>query len=189
MTILAQDTFNRSNQSKWGTASDGHVWGTEANTLNNFSINNHKGIINNGSTNYTATLGSTASNEQVIFTGKMSGFSDTNIGAIVRQSNVNNWYKGYIDGDDLVIQKRVNGTNTILAEIPFTAYANTLYTVKFKASGNTLSIKAWNASSTEPSNWMSTATDNTFSTGYVGIRSLVQNSVTATYTSFIATTW
>ncbi len=42
-SILAQDTFQRPNQALWGTASDGHTWGGDANTVSVFSIVNTTG--------------------------------------------------------------------------------------------------------------------------------------------------
>ena len=37
-TILAQDTFKRTNQQLWGQSSDGRLWQGDANTLSTFSI-------------------------------------------------------------------------------------------------------------------------------------------------------
>ena len=118
-TILGQDTFHRANQSLWGKASDGHTWAGDANTTNVFSISGNQGLVANGSTSYSAVLGSVGVNTDVVFTGSISSFSGNNFGAVLRWTDSNNWYKAYIDGANLIIQKKVNGTTTILGQRAF----------------------------------------------------------------------
>src|SRR5207302_5965151 len=43
--VLAQDTFRRPDQTFWGTASDGHKWGGEANASTEFTISGGIGQI------------------------------------------------------------------------------------------------------------------------------------------------
>jgi len=95
-TTLAQDTFHRPNQSLWGTASDGHVWGGEANTSTLFSITNNAGQVANGTGPHDAVLGPTAANAEVLFAGSVNTFSGANMGAVLRWTDTNNWYKAYI---------------------------------------------------------------------------------------------
>jgi streptogramin lyase len=186
-STLAQDTFQRANQTHWGTASDGQTWGGDANSSSVFSISSNAGQVSNGSTNYSAVLGPVATNAQVLFSGSLSNFNSTNLGAVLRWTDGNNWYKAYIDGSNLVIQKKVNGTTTILGSVSFAATAGTSYTLRFSAAASTLSAKVWQTSNSEPTNWMVTATDSTFQSGYCGLRMLVQNSAIAKITSFLAT--
>src|SRR6266516_4634762 len=55
---LATDTFQRANQSFWGTASDGQTWGGDANSQAVFSTSGNAGRISNTvSTSYSAELG------------------------------------------------------------------------------------------------------------------------------------
>jgi hypothetical protein len=186
-TILAQDTFQRPNQALWGTASDGHTWGGDANTISVFSIVNNTGQVSNGSTSYSAILGPVATNAEVLFSGSMSKFSNTNLGAVLRWTNGNNWYKAYIDGASLIVQKKVNGATTIIGSTPFAATAGTSYTLRFRVVGTTLYARVWQTGTTEPTNWMIMVTDSSFSSGYCGLRMLAQSGATATYTSFLAT--
>jgi len=116
----------------------------------------------------------------------MSSFNNTNMGAVLRWTDGNNWYKAYIDGANLVIQKKVNGSTTILNETAFVAQAGISYTLRFSVVGSTLSAKVWQTGSSEPGNWMATATDSTFQSGYCGLRILVQNGTTAHITAFTA---
>jgi hypothetical protein len=94
-------------------------------------------------------------------------------------------HKAYVDGANLIIQKKVSGVTTILASTPFTATAGVAYTIHFRAVGSTLTANVRAATSSEPAAWMLTATDNTFTSGYAGSRFLTQTG-TATVTSFTA---
>jgi hypothetical protein len=186
-TTLAQDTFQRANQTFWGTASDGHTWGGDANSQSVFSISNNTGQVSNGSGIYNAVLGSSAIDSEVLFSGTISSFSGSNFGAVLHWSDSNNLYKGYIDGANLVIQKRVNGTSTTLNRAPFAATGGTSYTLRFRIVGTTLYASAWQTGATEPANWMVTATDNSLSSGFCGLRMQIASGVSASYTSFLAT--
>lgn len=183
---LASDTFQRSNQTFWGTASDGQTWTSDAATDNSFSINGNAGITNGNPNSYSAILGPTATDSQVIFTGDITSFSNKNFGSVLHWVDTNNWYKAYIDGSNLIIQKNVNGTSTILATTSFAASPSTYYSLRFQIIGSTLSARVWLASSAEPSTWMATATDTSIRSGYCGLRMLPQGA-TVTYTSFLAT--
>jgi hypothetical protein len=106
---------------------------------------------------------------------------------VLRWTDGNNWYKAYIDGSSLVLQKKVNGSTTILKPVSFAATAGTSYTLRFNIVGSTLSAKVWKTGATEPASWMATASDSSFSSGYCGLRVLAQNGAVATITSFAAT--
>ena len=182
--VLAKDTFQRANQAHWGNASDGHTWGGDANTVSAFSVSNNAGVITNaGNNNYSAVLGSSVADAEVLVSGSLSNYASANIGAVLRWTDGNDWYKAYIDGGTFYLQKKVAGTGTILVSKAFTAQANTSYTIRFQAFGSTLNAKVWATGSAEPTNWMLTTNDTSFATGYAGIRALSQTG-TATFTSF-----
>src|SRR5713226_5867014 len=185
-TVLGTDTFQRANQSLWGTASDGQTWGGDANIQTAFSISGNAGLVSTtGSTSYSAVLGPTAANAEVYATGSISSFTNSNLGTVLRWTDGNNWYKAFIDGASLFIQKKVAGTTTILASAPFTATAGTAYTIHFRVVGSTLTANVWVASGSEPSGWMVTASDSALTSGSCGMRFLTQSG-TATVTSFQA---
>lgn len=185
-STLAQDSFQRINQTYWGTASDGHVWGGDASTSSVFSIANNAGLLTNGSMSYSAVLGPSTINAEVLFSGSISNFSNNNFGSVLRWTDGNNWYKAYINGSSLILQKKVNGSTTTLATVPFSATAGTAYSIRFRIVGTTLNAKAWATGSAEPSNWMTTATDSSLSSGQCGLR-IQSFSATTTITSFLAT--
>ncbi len=184
--VVAKDTFKRSNQSLWGKASDGQTWGGDANTLSVFSISGNTGQVSNGKTSYSAVLGPVTTNAQVQFSGSISAFNSTNLGAVLRWTSGSNWYKAYIDGSNLVIQKNVNGTTTVLGSTPYAATGGTSYNLLFRVVGTTLYAKVWQTGQTAPKTWMITVTDTTFASGYCGLRMLVQNGAVAKFTSFLA---
>ncbi len=185
-TPLAQDIFRRANQAYWGIASDGQIWSGGANSSNVFSIVDNTGQLANGSNSYGAVLGPTATNAQVLFSGSISNFNNTNIGAVLRWTDDNNWYKAYIDGANLVIQKKVNGSTTILKNTAFAAQPGIFYTLRFSVAGSALSAKVWQIGTSEPSNSMVTATDNALQSGYCGLHILVQNGAMAQIAAFTA---
>jgi hypothetical protein len=107
---VGTDSFQRANQALWGTASDGQVWGGDANTQGVFSIKGNAGVVSNTAGNsYSAVLGPAVSDAEVFATGSMSAFSNSNLGAVLRWTDGNNWYKAFIDGSNLVVQKRWRG--------------------------------------------------------------------------------
>ena len=185
---LAQDNFQRGNQTYWGTAADSQRWAANANSSKVFSISSNAGQIAGNSTNsYDAILGPQVSNAEAVFTGSMNNFSGANLGAVLRWTDTNNWYRAYIDGKNLIIQKKVGGTLTKLKSIAFAATNGTAYTLRFNGVGSTLSAKVWQAGTTEPTNWMLTVNDSSLTSGFCGLRVLLASGSTAQFTSFQAT--
>jgi hypothetical protein len=186
-TLIGQDTFQRPNQALWGTASDGNIWGSNANTTSVFSIVNNTGQVSSGNGIYSAVLGSKTTNAEVLFSGSMSSFSSSNLGAVLRFTDGSNWYKAYLNGTSLIVQKKVAGVTTIIGSVPFVATAGTSYTLRFRVVGTNLYANAWQTNATEPSTWMVMVTDTTLSSGYCGLRTQIATGVIASYTSFQAT--
>jgi virginiamycin B lyase len=185
-TASATDTFQRANQSLWGKASDGQTWGGDANSRTVFSVSGNTGLVaNTATTSYSAVLGPTATDAEVYATGSISSFASSNFGEVLRWTDGNNWYKAYIDGGNLVVQKKVAGSATVLGSTPFTAAAGTPYTIHFRVVGSTLTANVWASSGTEPAGWMASVTDTALTSGFSGMRFLTQAG-TATVTSFQA---
>lgn len=182
--IMARDTFGRLDQPFWGAATDGQVWEGGANQLPVFAIRHGQGQVSGPPGAYDAILGPEATDAEVEFTGSLSGFLDANLGAVLRWHDANNWYKAYLDGSALVIQKRVNGAYTVLGATPLVATANTAYSMRFRAAGSILYAKAWVAENHEPPDWMLTATDEAFQSGRSGLRVQIAQDVTASYSAY-----
>lgn len=184
--MLAEDTFRRPNQAYWGTASDGNVWSGDANSSKVFSVKENSGQLYSTSTPYNAIIGPKIENAEVIFSGSLSNFNDTNLGAVLRWTDTNNWYKAYITGSNLIIQSRVNGSYRTLASKVVSTMVNTSYTMRFQIAGNTLYAKSWASNTPEPTSWTLTTTDSALTTGYCGLRIQLQSNVTARVTNFKA---
>jgi len=187
--VVAKDTFQRANQAHWGTASDGNTWGGDSGNVNAFAITGNTGVVSNGgSTSYSAVLGSSVADVEVLVSGSLSSYANANFGAVLRWTDGNDWYKAYIDGGVFYIQKKVAGSATSLISTPFAAQANTSYTIRFQAFGSTLNAKVWASSSAEPSGWTLTTSDTSLTSGYAGVRTLTQGGKT-TFTSFQVVTY
>jgi len=186
---IAQDTFQRPNQTFWGTATDGQKWGADANTLSSFTISNNTGkVVETSKTIMNATLGPSNANVEVLGSGAISVINSSNhFGVTARWTGANNFYRAYISGSSLIIQKDVSGSFTQLANVPFAASTNTTYSIRFNVTGTTLNAKVWQTGTPEPTNWMATGSDSSLSSGFTGIRFVEQSGTTATIVSFQTT--
>jgi hypothetical protein len=142
-------------------------------------------IKNAGTSAVSGVLGPVVSNAEVYISGSLSTFNNNNFGNVLRWNDDSHWYKALIEGPDFIIEKCDNGVFTTLASMPFTANPGVSYTVHFRAVGSTLFANVWASSGSEPSGWMLTATDDTFTSGYCGIRILLDTG-TAWVTFFLA---
>jgi hypothetical protein len=130
-------------------------------------------------------------NDEVVFSGTVNQFAQgatVNIGAVLRWTDANNWYKALIDGSKVQILRHINGKTTSLGSVPFSAQGGTSYTLRFRAVGAALFIKAWQSNQPEPNGWMLTVMDTALSKGFGGLRFLMQNGVVIKVTSFRETT-
>ncbi len=186
-SALAQDTFARANQPLWGAASGGQAWGADAARVQAFSIANHAGIVSNASGIYDATLGPRTSNSEVVFSGSVSHFTASNMGAILRWTDANNLYKVFIDGTNLTALKKVNGVVTVLQSVPFAAQDGRSYTMLARIAGTGIAASVWPTGQTQPTGWMLTANDTSLASGYDGLRLIVQSGITISITSFLET--
>ena len=190
VNVLARDTFQRAAQTFWGTASDGRLWQGDANSIEVFSIKGGAGQVDHGQGAFNAVLGPVSANAEVVFTSTVNHFANGNVntGAALRWVDGNNWYKALIDGAQLQILSRINGTTRSLATMPFAAQGGVSYTLRFRAVGANLFAKAWPANQPEPTAWMLTITDTALTQGMGGIRVLMQNDSVIRVTSFLETT-
>ena len=180
-SVLAQDTFQRNNQRLWGTASDGQKWGGNANSSQSFAIDEQTGIVSNPQGVFDATLGPPTTDAEVVFSGSLSFFGNggSNIGSVLRWTDANDWYKAYLDGTQLILLKKVAGILTRLDVAAFPAQNNKEYTLRFRVAGSKLAAKVWLTGQAEPDAWMVMANDTALTSGFGGLRVVVQNEVVA----------
>jgi hypothetical protein len=185
--VLAQDTFQRPNQQLWGQSSDGRQWQGDANTSRAFSIHASTGqVVGAGTVN--AILGNASDDVNVLLSGQVNQFgSGVNMGAVLRWKDNNNWYKALIDGQHLIVLRRVNGVSDQLQSVPFQAQAGIVYNIRFQAIGVLLFAKVWQSGKPEPANWMIMLSDMSLQSGQVGLRLVLQSQTVINVTSFLAT--
>ncbi len=175
---LARDDFHREDQRYWGKAADGQLWGADANSVRVFSMSDSTGQVTNGSGAFDALLGPTAANAEIVFSGSISRFDHSSFGAVLRWNDANNWYKAFLDGAYLILSKKVAGVSNRLAMSPFTAYAGTWYTLRFRAVGTTLFAKVWPTGTPEPPSWLMMIHDTSLQSGFGGLRFVLKKGVT-----------
>ena len=185
--LLAQDTFQRNDQALWGASSDGRQWEGDANTSQSFSIANAAGRISNGQGSLNAVLGDPVADSEVLASGSVNQFTgNANFGTVLRWTDGDNWYKVLLDGTHLNVLRRVNGQSTTLRSIHFTAQADRVYMLRFRAVGAMLFASAWRMDQTEPNRWLVITSDNSLASGRVGLRVVVQPTTIINVTSFTA---
>lgn len=190
--VLARDDFHRANQPLWGTASDGQLWGADANGNSAFSIVGDTGqVTDNVVENVSGALGPSVADSEVVVTASVSSFvtatSNNEIGAMFRWTDNSNFYKAGMNGTNFRLYVRTTAGPVTLSTVPFAASAGVAYTIRVRAVGPSLMAKAWPAASPEPSAWMVTATDSRLTSGRCGIRLVFNATTTMTFTSFLAT--
>ena len=185
-TFLVQDTFQRMNARFWGNASDGQAWQGNANSSQSFAIVGGMGVVSNGQGAFEAIIGPRIGDAEAVCSGMVSLFHNgaNNMGVVLRWADSNNWYKAYIDGNQLILLKRVAGMITVLQAVTFPAQAGKSYTLRFRAVGSMLTAKAWLTGQAEPALWLAMATDTALPSGFGGLRLLLQHNVTIQMTRF-----
>jgi hypothetical protein len=95
-------------------------------------------------------------------------------GAVVRYRDASNFYLCGLNKSAVVVQRRMAGTDTVLASAAYTAVALTTYTLTATVTGSQVKCVVSDGSTTATA----TATDASFASGMIGIASI--NTMTAT---------
>jgi hypothetical protein len=135
---------------------------------------------------YSAVLGPTIANAEVLASGSTSSSTGTFLGAMLHWTNANNYYRVYMSGTNLVLVKKVAGVISVLKQTPFSATAGAFYNIRFRIVGTTLYTKAWQTGVTEPANWTQTVNDTSLASGFCGLYIQVQTGTSVVMTSFQA---
>lgn len=185
-TIVASDTFARTNQPHWGIASSGQSWLADAQTDSNFTVFHAAGVISAGPdcTYCEALLGPVLANVEVRFNAALSTYNGSALCAVLRWTDPNDFYQVVLDGQALTIVRVMDGMSTPLQHITFPARAGALYTLRFRADGARLFAMAWPAGQPAPANWQISAQDSAFNTGHAGLGVLLTSEAQANITMF-----
>jgi hypothetical protein len=185
-TVLASDTFQRTDQPYWGTSSSGQSWLADAQTDRNFAVSHATGYVNTASdcTYCEALLGPVVANVEVSFSAALTSFNASALCAVLRWSDANNLYKMVLDGQTLTLWRVMDGMATPLQNIAFPARAGAFYTFRFRTVGPLLSAMAWPTDQPPPGDWQISVRDSALNMGYAGIGVLVQHEAQAKITAF-----
>jgi hypothetical protein len=185
--VLAADSFQRANQPYWGTSSEGHLWLADANRLHYFAILDHTGVITAPAQPLTCTalLGPAATNVDLTFSASLSHYGPSLLGAVLRWSDPGNFYLLYLDGQNLGLQRAMDGMLTPLQVVPFPALAGAAYTFRFRAIGAQLFAMVWPTGQPALNEWQIALTDGALRTGQAGLRIFTRSSSQVNVTAFM----
>jgi PKD repeat protein len=165
---IVQDTFQRPNQSGWGTASDGMPWSSGS----SLSISSDEGLISSSAASSFETLGSatTADGNALVRFLVRSTSTDT-AGIILRhQSNGNMDLARYDGNGHLQFLVMSGGSWTVVSQSSFSPSAGTFYWLRAEVQGSSVYLKVWAAGSTEPPSWTWSGSSSTItSAGKMGL--------------------
>ncbi len=166
------DMFTRANQSGFGIASDGEAWTLTG--TGTASIVSNKGVIVSTASDTYAQLGTNTLADVDVrgdITLAASGDNASVVGRYSVSGGSVNCYKLSYNTGSLDLKKCVAGTTTSLINTAITLTIGTAYTYHLRIQGNTLYGNVYQIGTTEPTSWMLTVTDATFtSAGGFGIR-------------------
>jgi hypothetical protein len=185
--VLAADSFQRANQPYWGTASDGHRWLADANSLHYFAILEHAGVITAPAHPLTCTalLGPGAANVDLTFSASLSHYGPSLLGAVLRWSDPGDFYLLYLDGQNLGLLRAMDGMLTPLQVVAFPARADAFYTFRFRAVGAQLFAMVWPSGQPALDEWQIALTDGALRTGQAGLHIFTQSSSRVSVTAFM----
>jgi hypothetical protein len=156
---LANDTFNRANQSGLGTTTDGQAY-TQIGT-GTVAISSNTGTITNTTGDVHMLPGSkTAGDEQAVTRFQISA-ATISAGLELRYVDANNFYRLKATQNSLIITSVITNVTRTLASATPTLALNTWYRMRFAVVGDgpiNFYGRVWADNATEPATWNVTAT-------------------------------
>lgn len=162
MTILATDTCARSNQTGFGTASDGQVWSMAGASVTT-SISSSEALFNQSTGFAYALLGTKTTSNINMLVRIEQDTTTIGIGPFFRYIDPNNTYFTAFFIGQLQVYKVVAGSLTRLAAVNLSNYsAGAYWWCRTIMSGTEIQSRAWADGSSEPGTWMIDITDSQF---------------------------
>ncbi len=147
---IVQDSFQRANQSGWGTASSGSTWSVGS----GLSIAANEGVISNSVIGQYEILGTGAAADGNGLVRFSIGAANDTAGILLRWTDPSNRWLGRYDGiGNLQISVRSAGAESNLGRTPVAVVTGRWYWLRFQLQGQSASIKLWPDGSAEPSAW------------------------------------
>lgn len=190
MSQIGADTFIRSNQSGWGTASDGQTW-SQIDGTDTLAISSNEGTATGKVNTNSMQLGTkTAKDIEGLVRVSVSA-TNARAGIELRVADANTYYACRLNGstNQLDLCKQVSGLTSVIVSGSFTVAASTFYWIRFRAQGTTIEGKIWQDGNSEPGSWTVSTTDSTYtSAGGFGLyTSVAATSTVVKFDHFTAT--
>lgn len=180
MTTLDSDSFARSNQSGFGTASDGSVWTRDAG-IGQSNIISNQGRIGPGGNDSQFLIGSGTAGTVNCLCRIRSGDPGNVAAVLFRYSSTGgasaNGYRAGIFGANLIVDKYVNGVRSNIGSTNVGYVVGQEWWVRAIASGTSITVAAWLDGNSEPAPQLN-LTDSSVSTGQYGISVYMVNDYT-----------
>lgn len=189
------DTFGRSVANGWGTASSGQTWGVRGFAgAGDYSVTAGSGVHTLSSRNvyrYSVLEGLSVADVETVVTivapdvlptgDGVSAFSLARVNADGTTFYAARLYFSTTGSATLSLRKRVPTESILATAATMPAAAGQAFRLRLRIKGQTLSARAWPASSPEPSGWQVSVQDTSLpGPGTVGLRSFIGNSNTNT---------
>lgn len=161
-SILTADSFNRVNQTGFGTSSSGNTY-TEIGT-GTASISSNEGVIVSSGSDTNMEMNNTSfSDVDMVCRISINNSGDT-VGIQTRFSGTTlaniSCYKLLYYSAGIHINKEVSGTITNLVNASFTMNPGTFYWFRLLTQGTNVMAKVWQDGTNEPSAWQLSTTDS-----------------------------
>lgn len=181
--VLLTDDFTRTATNSWGSSAGGLTWTQQEGTSTNASVNGSVGrlAIQANAANQTMTIAPTLSDFDFRFDVSPDAVAAGAqiVGAFVSgyqdASNYYRWELRFMNtgGIDVLIRRVAGGTLVNLVahnQVSTTYTANSWWSVRCMSTAGTMQVKVWPQGTTEPTDWWTTATDTTFTSGLIGLQ-------------------
>ncbi len=171
-TQFGLDSFTRANQSGWGTSDNGDLWANNSGgTPVTAAIASNVGTLTGGSRSYL--ISGSEIETQVDMKVKVNAGGDNlnDIGIVFGYTDINNNYRAYVEGANLLLDKVIAGVPTNLATVASGIANNVDAYIRVQWYGGKLRVKVWAATALEPNDnlWTASASDTQYSTGKAGV--------------------
>jgi hypothetical protein len=165
--VLAQDTFERANQSGWGTSSDGQEWTPFGSITAN--IVGNEGVLTN-STGFPGMLIGSKTTDTISIQVRLSQ-DDINHGCGVcfRYQDPDNYYFVSLYQSQIYFSAIISGSYHNFVLGGYAASTGSYSQLLVEMSGDHLQAVAWPDHTNQPTDAILDTTDSTFSSGQFGV--------------------
>ena len=154
-SFVVQDTFQRANQTGWGTASGGGAWAQTAGTASTTSIAADEGTITNtaSGSDYEILGSATAADGNGLVRFSVGAANDT-AGIVFRDASAGNLDLARFGGSgNLEFMVDTGGTWTIVENLSVNVTVGTYYWLRVEVQGTSAYMKLWPDGTVEPTSW------------------------------------